>query len=157
MAQVRGGVVSPISADGLRFIRGWEGCRLTVYRDVAGHATIGVGHLVRPGEDFSKGITIEQADALLAADLAPVLREIDAIPVARGLRQRELDALASFGFNVGAGWLRKGSVRAAALSGKGMREALALFTKAGGRTIPGLVRRRAAEADLYETGKVVLP
>jgi len=144
-----------ISPDGLRFIRGWEGCRLTTYLDVAGKATIGVGHLLRPGESFPTGITVAQADELLARDLAPVLAAIGRM--GPQCAQREVDALASFAFNLGTGWLAKGSVRAAALSGKGMREALALFTKAGGRTIPGLVRRRAAEADLYETGKVVLP
>lgn len=138
-----------ISPNGLAFIRAWEGVRLQVYRDTAGFPTIGVGHLIRPGEDFSGGITLEQADALLASDLAPVLRAIAAIGP---LVQCQIDALAAFGFNVGIGWLAKGSVYRAAREGGDMREALGRFVKAGGRVEPGLVRRRAAEADVYERG-----
>ena len=43
------------SSAGLELIKQFEGCRLTTYLDVAGLPTIGVGHLIRPVEDFSAG------------------------------------------------------------------------------------------------------
>ena len=39
-----------------------------MYKDSAGNPTIGYGHLIKDGEDFSKGITKEKAGELLAQD-----------------------------------------------------------------------------------------
>lgn len=41
-----------------------------VYKDHLGYNTIGYGHLVVTGENFTNGLTEAQADALLAKDLA---------------------------------------------------------------------------------------
>ena len=38
------------SKSGLEFITKWEGCILKPYKDIAGLRTIGVGHLIKPGE-----------------------------------------------------------------------------------------------------------
>lgn len=38
------------------------------YKDSLGLPTIGYGHLIRPGEDFSSGLTDAEADALLLKD-----------------------------------------------------------------------------------------
>jgi len=46
-----------------------EGEKFEVYRDHKGNPTIGVGHLILDGEDFSKGITREQSQALFAKDV----------------------------------------------------------------------------------------
>lgn len=43
--------------------------RFWVYKDHLGYDTIGYGHLVKKGEDFSKGLTEAEAERLLAADL----------------------------------------------------------------------------------------
>jgi GH24 family phage-related lysozyme (muramidase) len=47
-----------LSDKGLRLIMAFEGCRLHVYEDVKGLATIGVGHLLKPGEQIGLHCTI---------------------------------------------------------------------------------------------------
>lgn len=51
------------------YIGAHEGVRLQVYQDTKGHSTIGIGHKVMPGEDFSNGITMEEAKELFAKDV----------------------------------------------------------------------------------------
>lgn len=46
-----------------------EGLQLTAYADTRGLATIGWGHKILPDQDFSAGVTIVEAGALLMADL----------------------------------------------------------------------------------------
>ena len=62
------GRIMQTSKAGLEFIASHEGCVLNVYEDVAGYPTIGIGHLIRDGEDFSGGITRDQAIELLQDD-----------------------------------------------------------------------------------------
>lgn len=88
------------SAQGRALIMAREGCRLDAYQDSVGVWTIGTGHAsgVVPGMT----ITREEADALLAEDLARFEKCInDNVRVA--LEQYEFDALVSWAFNVGAG------------------------------------------------------
>lgn len=40
------------------------------YADSLGKMTVGYGHLIKQGEDYSKGLTEEEADKLLSRDLA---------------------------------------------------------------------------------------
>lgn len=42
------------------------------YADSLGFSTVGYGHLIQRGEDFSTGITESEADQLLSRDLAKV-------------------------------------------------------------------------------------
>jgi lysozyme len=44
----------------MQFIEKHEGYSGTVYKDSAGNPTIGYGHLIKDGEDFSTGITKEK-------------------------------------------------------------------------------------------------
>jgi hypothetical protein len=57
-----------LSSKGLDFIKKYEKLSLTPYKDQAGYETIGYGHKILPGEDFSKGITKAQALDLLSHD-----------------------------------------------------------------------------------------
>ena len=99
------------SAAGISSIERHEGRKLTAYRDSRGIWTIGVGHAATglPPKPYS-GMTITEAecDRLLAADLAPVEAVIDKVTVP--VSQNEFDALASLGFNIGVGGLRKSLV-----------------------------------------------
>ena len=90
--------------DGLALIERSEGLRLQVYQDQAGKPTIGYGHLVRPGEDFTGGITAEDAVALLQKDLRDAEVAVNSL-VSVPLTQTQFDALADFCFNLGAGAL----------------------------------------------------
>ena len=56
-------------------IEGWEGCELSVYKDLNGFPTIGYGHKLTSEEIadgvYADGITQEQAYDLMTADLLP--------------------------------------------------------------------------------------
>ena len=146
------------SARGVRMIREFEGCRLEPYNDPAGFATIGVGHLIarRPvnqqDRDRYAGFTQAAADRLLKCDLQPFERAVRKSPMP--LTQNQFDALVSATFNLGPGVLDKGRSLGDALRVKDPKKvaaALKLYTKAGSppRDLPGLVRRRQAEANLF--------
>lgn len=100
-----------VSAAGRAAITQREGCRLVAYRDSRGIPTIGVGHvdMTPPKTVMGMRITAAQADALLAADLAPVEATINK-SVTVSLTQNEFDALASLGFNIGIGGLARSTV-----------------------------------------------
>jgi lysozyme len=141
------------SDKGRAFVAAHEGIVTRAYRDVAGVWTIGVGHTAAAGPPKPKAgmaITRDEALAILAADLPKYERRVAAaLP---GASQPVFDGAVSFDFNTGAvhraSWVRELNAgrREAA------RRALMQWTKAGGRTVAGLVRRREAEARLIFAG-----
>ncbi len=82
-----------------------EGVRLTVYRDVAGYPTVGVGHLVRPEDGLRVGdrITYDQALDFLEADLRRAEQGVKRLVGDLPLYQHEFDALVDLVYNVGEG------------------------------------------------------
>lgn len=134
-----------ISANGLKFITQEEGKKLKVYLDIAGLPTIGVGHLIKPGEDFSAGITDEQAETLLATDVSKVDEVLTRL--APNLTQNQHDACADFGFNLGVGSLRT-------LLAHGIDQIpvqILRWDKAGGKEVPALLARRQRELALFQS------
>lgn len=146
-----------VSPEGIAKIREHEGCVLTVYNDQAGRPTIGVGHLIVPGESYPGGtITQQQADELLAKDLRRTVEGVIACLEVE-VDQAAFDSLVSFAFNVGVNALRKSSFLAAIngrLPNEEIRSRLMRWNKV---TIPGrgkeesagLTRRRAEEAKAW--------
>ncbi len=57
-----------------KYIGKHEGIRKKIYKDSKGNPTIGIGHLIKPGEDFSKGITDEEVTALFKKDIQERLK-----------------------------------------------------------------------------------
>lgn len=92
------------SPNGLEFIAKWEGCVLKPYRDIAGLRTIGIGHLIKSGENFPDGVSItkERAYELLAGDVK-LCEDAIVSKIKVKLNQNQFDALVSFGFNCGVG------------------------------------------------------
>ena len=82
-----------------------EGVRLTVYRDVAGYPTVGVGHLVRPEDGLRVGdrISYDQALDFLEDDLKIAERGVARLVGHLKLYQHEFDALVDLVYNVGEG------------------------------------------------------
>ena len=125
----------------------------------AGYATIGWGTVYKP--DGSKvtmehpPITRETADAWLMDELrrvcAPaVMRlcpELFVWSVQNG-QWRAFCAIADFTYNLGSGRLQTSTLRRKlrALDWEGAQEQLKLWVRGGGKVLPGLVKRRAAEA-----------
>ena len=66
-------------------------------------------------------------------------------------RQGSFDALVSISFNFGLGNLQRSTIRMKANRGdwEGAAAAFRMWTKGGGKVLPGLVRRREAEIALF--------
>jgi lysozyme len=66
-------------------------------------------------------------------------------------RQGSFDALVSFAFNAGLGNLQRSTIRMRANRGdwEGAAAAFRMWTKGGGKVLPGLVKRREAEIALF--------
>lgn len=138
-----------IGNKGLALIKRFEGLRLKAYLCPAKVWTIGYGSTgphVKPGME----ITEAQAEQLLRDDLARFEKAVsDAAPNAT---QDQFDAMVSLAFNIGIAGFQKSSVLRLHRLGKhdAAADSFALWNKGGGRVLPGLVRRRADEAHLYE-------
>ena len=143
------------SARGLRLIQSFESFFPTIYLCPAGKPTVGYGHVVRGGVDrISIPLSRIDAEALLVEDLAPVEIYLDAVfPT---LNQNQFDALASFCFNFGLGAFEKSTLFARIKAGDlaGASSQFGRWVHGGGRVLPGLVRRRAAERDLFLSPEV---
>jgi lysozyme len=66
-------------------------------------------------------------------------------------RQGSFDALVSISYNFGLGNLQRSTIRMRANRGdwEGAAEAFRVWTKGGGKVLPGLVKRREAEIALF--------
>ena len=155
-----GGNGRRLSTRGAAFIAHFEGFRPKLYNDPVGHCTIGCGHLVHHGpingsepEEFKRGITRDRALKLLQDDAGTAADEI-ARSVKVRLSQTQVDALISFAFNVGNGAFRDSTLLKLLNQGDydSVPGQLNRWTKAAGRTLPGLVRRRIAEGQLFRDG-----
>jgi GH24 family phage-related lysozyme (muramidase) len=132
-----------------------EGVRYTVYRDVAGYPTVGVGHLVEPEDNLRVGDTIseERAMAFLTADLEEAERGVRQLAGALLLYQHEFDALVDLVYNVGIGNVSpERSPRLNAAIDSGDYDAVASqldYTHAGGAVARGLQIRSERRAAIF--------
>lgn len=124
------------------------------YKDYKGFLTLGCGHLVKPGENFSAGVTEERVAQIFAADLTP-LEEAIAEHVKVPLTQNQFDALISFGFNCGKGALSPKTNTAIRMLNLGKYELVPKFlepwNKSDGVFDANLLNRRKAEGALFAT------
>lgn len=144
--------MTTVSQKGLDLIKSFEGCELTAYRDPVGILTIGYGHT---GSDVVDGqvITQEQADALLASDVVVTAKGVED-SLWRSVSQHQFDALVSFAYNVGLGAFKQSTLLRFVDAGnyQAAADQFRLWVHAGSEVLPGLVRRRAAEATLFREG-----
>jgi len=137
-----------ISEAGIALVRRFEGCRLHAYLDAVGVPTIGYGST--EGVTMGDTITQEEAETLLLEDLArfeKCVNEMVKVPI----DQNAFDALVSFAYNLGCGNLRTSTLLKRVNEGD-FGAAANEFKKwrfAGAKELPGLVARRAAEAELF--------
>lgn len=131
----------------LALIRRFEGCRLRAYRCPAGVWTLGWGST---GPGIGPGVTWTQAqaDARIFVDASWYTAATKALcPRLDGER---LGALADFSYNLGPTRLAGSTLRRKINAGDmpGARRELRKWVRGGGRVLPGLVLRRAAEAGM---------
>lgn len=143
------------SANGRAFIEAFEGKFLRTYDDGTGVLTIGYGHTSAAGPPkVFRGQTITEAecDAILAADLAAVEKNVERC-IKVPMTQQQFDALVSFDFNTGS--LAKSSIddKINAGNAAAAMNTLLQYDHAGGRVMAGLTRRRQAERLMF-TGQV---
>ena len=139
-----------INNKGIALIKSFEGLRLKAYKALPSekYFTIGYGHY---GADVKEGQTITEAEAekLLRADLQKYEGKVNKYP-AYNWNDNEYSALVSFAYNVGNidGLTKKGE-----RSREEIKKVWTSYSKAGGKEIPGLVRRRKAELKLFNEGE----
>jgi lysozyme len=143
-----------MSSKGLALLKKNEGCVLRAYLCPAGVWTIGYGSTgphVRPNSVITKA----EAEALLIQDLNRFEIAVSKAVAPKIPMQEEFDAMVSLAFNIGIGSFNKSSVVRKYKAGDkaGAANAFGMWNKARVRgkltVLPGLVRRRAEEAQLF--------
>jgi lysozyme len=130
----------------------FEGFVPVGYRDPVGIPTSCMGH-TGPDAVLGRRYTDQECAAQLTADA--VKHGLDIAPcLPAELPVETRAAFISFGFNVGAAKFCASTLSRKARAGDlaGACAELSRWTKAGGRELPGLVRRRAAERAMCERG-----
>ena len=160
-----------VSAAAIKTIKCHEGVKTRPYQCPALIWSVGVGHVIDPSHiavkyeerrnlqipaGWDRTLTMDEVDAILAQDLAKFERGVARLcPAALG-NQGIFDALVSFSFNVGLGNLQRSGLRMKTNRGD-FDEAADEFlkwTKAAGKVLPGLVKRRKDERAMYLSGVV---
>jgi len=131
-------------------LKKFEGCKLKAYRCPANVCTIGYGHTSSAGApEVVDGMIITQADAdeILRRDLIKYERSVQDL-VKVELTQNQFDVLVDFAYNAGVGNLKSSTMLKKINAGDldAVPAELMKWTKGGGKVLPGLVRRRQAEA-----------
>jgi len=146
--------ITPLTASPAAYdlIKRFEGLRLTAYLCPAHVWTIGWGHTagVKPGDT----ITEPEAESLLAADIAPIERNLPKV-FHVSLTQGQFDALVSLCFNVAGDALGLPSIAPKLVADLNAGNPAAAanelldIDRANGQVLPGLLLRRQAERQLF--------
>lgn len=138
-----------ISVEGLALIKKFEGLELNAYQCAAGVWTIGYGHTkgVFEGQTIKKA----EADEMLVLEMDEYEKAVnDAVTIS--IDQCMFDALVSWTYNLGPSNLNASTMLKVLNSGDydGVPAQIKRWNKAGGKVLEGLIRRRDAEALLFE-------
>jgi lysozyme len=146
-----------LSDDMLALLKGFEGYRAAPYFDSAGKKTIGFGHLIKVGENFTS-LNINDATDLLRKDIEKAVKGVNTLLTTLVPEQHQFDAMVAFAFNVGLTNLAHSTLLKLVLQEK-YDLATQEFKKwchaiVDGKPliIEGLLRRRMCEAIVFDTG-----
>ena len=147
-----------LSPTGAALIKTFEGCHKrtgAIFRPYVcpgGVLTIGWGHTNHHGGNFDKNAqwTQKECDDTLKGNVEGFGAKVSAL-VKVPLKQHQFDALVSFAYNVGVGNFRTSTLLRKLNAGDYQGAALEFdrWNRSNGKVLPGLVRRRAAEALLF--------
>jgi lysozyme len=139
--------IMAITKSTLSYITEEEGKRNKAYKDSKGLWTIGVGHLIRPGEEHLIHATLTDAEVeeLLRSDLKWCSEAVEGA-VKVPLQQAQFDALYSLCFNIGGTAFKNSTVvrRLNAGDMKGAADAILMWNKPA-----VLEKRRKRERELF--------
>jgi GH24 family phage-related lysozyme (muramidase)/peptidoglycan hydrolase-like protein with peptidoglycan-binding domain len=144
-----------INQTGLDLVKEFEGLAkrladgsVAAYLDAVGVPTIGYGHT--SGVYLGQVITAQQAETFLKQDLQEAESAVNQL-VKVALNENQFSALVSFVFNLGGGALGESTLLRQLNAGHYLEAAnqFLRWTYAGGQQLPGLVRRREAERQLF--------
>lgn len=145
----------------IQFIKKIEGFSPQPFYDYNQY-TVGYGTKC-PSEKYfeytANGIPKSDAEKLLREHIEDIEETIHKKIIQKydiTLTQHQFDALISFSFNIGTGWMTYNStLRNAILGNASANElvyAFGLYCTAGGKYLPGLITRRLCEANIYLNG-----
>ena len=139
-----------ISKEGLALIKRFEGCKLKAYRCPANVLTIGYGHTKNVTEDMK--ITQQEANDMLDEELIEYCEYIDKM-VKVSLNQNQFDALVAWIYNLGPTNFRNSTLLTVLNQERysDVPEQIKRWNKADGKILDGLIKRREAEALLFES------
>jgi lysozyme len=144
-----------VNKAGRDLIKQFEGCKLKAYKCPAGLNTIGFGNTFYPdGTKVNEGdvITQQQAEDYFNAVVDDFAKQVDVL-VKSNVTANNFSAIVSFAYNVGIGNLKNSTLLKKVNANPKDATIPAEFRKwvrANGEVLKGLVRRRDAEAKLYE-------
>ena len=144
-----------VNKAGRDLIKKFEGCKLKAYKCPAGLWTISWGLTFYPdGTKVKEGdvITQQQAEDYFNAIVDDFAKKVDAL-IKSNVTDNNFSALVSFAYNVGMGNFQRSTLlRKVNANHKdpSIRAEFMKWTRANGEVLKGLVRRREAEAKLYE-------
>lgn len=141
--------IMQISKEGLALIKKFEGFESRAYLCPAGVWTIGYGHTkdVKEGDEWSQA----HAEHMLEIELEEFCEYVNKM-VKVPLEQYQFDALVAWVYNLGAGNFKESTLLRVLNQGDydDVPHQIKRWNKAGGRVLQGLVRRREAEALLFQ-------
>lgn len=148
-----------VSERGLRMVARFEGFRADAYQDQVGVWTVGFGETwlgsrrVKAGDRLERAAAEDRLEERLNRDFAPaVIIGCKGAPVP--LTQAQFDACCSLAYNIGGHAFMRSTVARRIRAGDlaGAADAFRMWNKAGGRTLAGLVARRAEERTVFLDG-----
>jgi lysozyme len=137
------------SAEGVALIKKFEGCKLDSYLCSGDVWTFGYGHT--RGVKEGSSCTQEQAEEMLVEDLFEFEKYVHKF-VNVSLDQNQFDALVSWTFNLGPTNLKESTLlkKINVQDFSAVPTEIKRWNRAGGEVVQGLVRRREAEALLWQ-------
>jgi lysozyme len=163
-----------LSPEGAALMHRYEGYRTRPYLCPAHIWTVGYGHVLYQDQiqlpmvrkegytgfirmnyplrpEHNRVWSKEEIERLFAVDVAAFERGVLRLVPGCAGHQGRFDALVSFAYNAGLGNLQRSQIRMKANRDdiEGAADAFMQWTKAGGKELPGLVKRRRDERALF--------
>ena len=140
---------------GIEIIKHFEGWSAKAYQDPIGIWTIGYGSIWDLDGERVTGstpvLTEAEGEQLLRRELHHVEKAVSRLILVE-LTENAFSSLCSFTYNLGSTRLKSSTLRAKLNRGDymGASAEFPKWRRAGGRILPGLVRRRVEERKLFE-------